>query len=231
MADATHAVVAVAEAAVVVTGLNAASVAKKVAMNAQLAAVIVQNVVNALSAVTAMSVVSATSAQMALTRLTRKYAPLVKNAGAADAMVQQVLAVRTTNPTCPTPPRPTAKSVVQKTRYKHKPRCAPRHATNVLRVKTTAMLAKRQTAAKPLAVNAHPVAKTAATSVHAMTNPHKPKHLRACLLQKHLRQTVNQTQTTTVNAANVVHATVTAATAASEVVSAPIVKKALLKNN
>jgi hypothetical protein len=80
-------------------------------------------------------------------------------------------------------------------------------------------------------VNAHRVAKTAAMSVHAMTNLHKPKHLRACLLPKHLRLTATQAPTTTVKDANAVHATVMAAIAANAVASAPIAKKALRKSN
>jgi transposase len=100
-----------------------------------------------------------------------------------------------------------------------------------LRVKTTAIPAKRQTAAKPHAVSAHRAAKTAATSVLAMMNLPKPIHLRACLLQKRHRLTAKQVQTTPVNAANAVLATVMAAIAASAVVSAPIAKKALHKRN
>ena len=69
-------------------------------------------------------------------------------------------------------------------------------------------------------MNAHRVAKTAAMSVHAMTNLHKPKHLRACLLPKHLRLTATQAPTTTVNDANAVHATVMAAIAANAVATA-----------
>jgi hypothetical protein len=93
------------------------------------------------------------------------------------------------------------------------------------------MLAKRQTAAKPLVVNVHRVAKTAATSVLAMMNLHKPIHLRACLLPKRHRLTTMQGQTTTESAANAVLATVMAATAANAVVSEPIAKKALHKSN
>ena len=231
-ADETHVVVAVDAAAEVVTALNAESVAKKVAASAQPAAVIDQNVVNALSAVTATNVAIAPSAQMVPTRPTQRVAHRVKNADAADAMAQLLVrAMRPTSPTCPTTPKPLAKWAVQKTPCKHKPRCAPRHATNALRVKTTAMLAKRQTAAKPLAVNVHRVAKIAATSVLAMTNLLKPIHPRACLLPKRHRLTAKQVQTTTVNAANAVLATVMAAIAASAVVSAPIAKKALHKSN
>ena len=231
-ADVTHVVVAVDAAAEVVTALNAESVAKKVAASAQPAAVIDQNVVNALSAVTATNVAIAPSAQMVPTIPTQRVAHRVKNADAADAMAQLLVrAMRPTSPTCPTTPKPLAKWAVQKTPCKHKPRCAPRHATNALRVKTTAMLAKRQTAAKPLAVNVHRVAKTAATSVLAMTNLLKPIHPRACLLPKRHRLTAKQVQTTTVNAANAVLATVMAAIAASAVVSAPIAKKALHKSN
>ena len=234
-ADATHVVVAVDAAAEVVTALNAESVAKKVAASAPPAAVIDQNVVNALSAVTATNVAIAPSAQMVPTIPTQRVAHRVKNADAADAMAQLLVrAMRPTSPTCPTcptTPKPLAKSAVQKTPCKHKPRCAPRHATNALRVKTMVMLAKRQTPAKPLAVNVHRVAKTAATSVLAMMKLPKPKHLRACLLPKRHRLTAKQVQTTTVNAANAVLATVMAATAASAVVSAPIAKKALHKSN
>jgi hypothetical protein len=93
------------------------------------------------------------------------------------------------------------------------------------------MLAKRQTAVKPLAVSAPRAAKTAATSVLAMMNLHKPKHLRACLLPKRRRLMAKQEQTTTASAANAVHATVTAVTAASVVVSAPIAQKALRKSS
>ena len=139
--------------------------------------------------------------------------------------------MRPTSPTYPTTLKPLAKWAVQKTLCKHKPRCAPRHATNVLRVKTTAMPAKRQTAAKSHAVSAPRAAKTAATSVLAMMNLHKPIHPRACLLPKRLRLTTMQVQTTTVSAANAVRATVMAAIAASAVVSAPIAKKALHKSN
>jgi len=228
-ADATHVVVAVDAAAVVVTVPNAP---KKVVTNAPPVAVIAQNVVNALSAVTAMSVANAQSVPMAPTRAPRKVAHRVKNADAADAMALALeQAMRPTSPTCPTTPKPLAKWAVQKTPCKHKPRCAPRHATNALRVKTTAMPAKRQTAAKPHAVSAHRAAKTAATSVHDMTNPHKPIHLLACLLPKRRRLTTMQVQTTTVNAANAAHATATDATAANAAVSAPIAKKALHKSN
>jgi hypothetical protein len=232
-ADETHVVVAVDAAAEVVTALNAESVAKKVAASAQPAAVIDQNVVNALSAVTATNVAIAPSALMAPTRVAQRVAHSVKNADAADAMAQLLVrAMRPTSPTCPTTQKPPAKWAVQKTLCKHKPRCAPRHATSALRVKTTVMLAKRQTAAKPLVVNVHRVAKTAATSVLAMMNLPKPIHLRACLLPKRHRLTAKkQVQTTTVNAANAVLATVMAAIAASAVVSAPIAKKALHKRN
>jgi hypothetical protein len=65
-----------------------------------------------------------------------------------------------------------------------------------------------------------------------MMNLPKPIHLRACLLPKRHRLTAKkQVQTTTVNAANAVLATVMAAIAASAVVSAPIAKKALHKRN
>ena len=142
-ADATHVAVVVDAAAEVVTALNAESVAKKVAASAQPAAVIDQNVVNALSAVTATNVAIAPSALMAPTRAAQRVAHSVKNADAADAMAQLLVrAMRPTSPTCPTTQKPLAKWADQKTPCKHKPRCAPRHATNALRVKTMAMLAK-----------------------------------------------------------------------------------------
>jgi CCR4-NOT transcriptional regulation complex NOT5 subunit len=143
-ADATHVVVAVDAAAVVVTALNVESAAKKAAASAPPAAVIDQNAVTVLSAVTATNVSNAPNALMAPTRAPQKVAHRVKNADAADAMALALeQAMRPTSPTCPTTPRPLAKWAVQKTLCKHKPRCAPRHATNALRVKTTAMLAKR----------------------------------------------------------------------------------------
>jgi hypothetical protein len=231
-ADATHVVVAVDAAAEVVTALNAESVAKKVAASAQPAAVIEQNVVTVQSGVTAMNVAIAPSALMAPTRPTQKVARRVKNADVADVLAQLLVrAMQPTSPTCLTTPKPLAKWAVQKTPCKHKPRCAPRRATNALRVKTMVMLAKRQTEAKPLAVSAPRAVKTAATSVLAMMNLHKPKHLRACLLPKRLRLMAKQERTTTASAANAVHATDTAATAASAEVSAPIVKKVVHKNN
>jgi len=223
-------------AAVAVTAQNAVSAPKKVATSAQPAAVIAQNVANVLSAVTAMNVATAPSARMALTKPTKKDAHPVKNVDAADAMAQalgQALApaMRPTSPTCPTTTKLPAKWAVQKTPCKHKPRCGLRHATNALHVKTTAILAKRQTAAKPRVVSAHRAAKTAATSVLAMTNPHKLKHLQVCLPPKHLSLPAKQVQITTVNAANAVHATVMAVTAANAEVSAPIAKKVLRKSN
>jgi hypothetical protein len=216
-------------AAVVVTVQNAA---KKAVTNAPPVAVIAQNVATVLSAETATNVANAPSALMAPTRATLKVAHRAKNVAAADAMAQALeQAMRPTSPTYPTTPKPPAKWAVLKILCKHKPRCVPRHATSALRVKTTAMLAKRQTAVKPHALSEHRVAKTAVTSVHAMTNLRKPKHLRACLLPKRLRLMAKQERTTTASAANADHATVTAGTAASEVASAPIAQKALHKSN
>ena len=81
-------------------------------------------------------------------------------------------------------------------------------------------------------MNAHRVAKTVATSARARRKLPKPKHLPLCLLPKHLKLTVKLQPTTTVSAANAVHATVMDVTAASAVVSAPIANlKALHKSN
>ena len=83
----------------------------------------------------------------------------------------------------------------------------------------------------PHTVSVPHAAKTAATSVLATMKLPKPIHPRACLLPKRLRLTATQVQTTTVNAANAVYATVMAAIAANAVASAPIAKKALRKSN
>jgi hypothetical protein len=100
-----------------------------------------------------------------------------------------------------------------------------------LRVKKTARAATRKIKARPQNANVPRVAKTAATSAHAMTSQGKLKHLQVCLLPKRLKPTATQVQTTTVNAANAVHATVTAVTAANVEVRALIAKKVQHKSN